>query len=469
MSATALSRSGNASRQLEPLGLRAAFVGVGLATVCALIAGIALEWDAISVSLTTLLLWIAVAAAGDLMPVSLWGSVTLSMSLPVTLAAGMVLSPVQAGLVAFVAALDVREFRSEVTLARGLYNRSQVAISVVLASLAFQGLGGNVLDWPFVLVVGLGALVVDWIANSVLVLVPMSMMTHVPARTVLMRVYGRSPLKHMAGYVCLGLLAVLLGTVWVAVGGWGLVSFLIPLGLARQMFSQERELEEADSKIEAKNRALVAAAGQTLVERRDERMAVAGELHDEVLPPLFKVHLMGQVLRQDLNSGRLLDLDDDIPELIVATEAAQEAVRCVLRDLRRSSLGPGGLNSTIELFSKQLDSAGAPRIHLLLEDVGGSSLIQLVAYQVAREAMNNAARHSRASEITVSLRRQDGLIRLTVEDDGIGFIADEIDAEAHFGLQLIRERVESAGGTVYLDSKLGIGTRLIVRLPPDVL
>jgi hypothetical protein len=41
--------------------------------------------------------------------------------------------------------------------------------------------------------------------------------------------------------------------------------------------------------------------------------AVAGDLHDDVLPALFKVHLMGEVLKQDLASGRLLDLDDDLP------------------------------------------------------------------------------------------------------------------------------------------------------------
>ena len=279
----------------------------------------------------------------------------------------------------------------------------------------------------------------DWLSNTILLLVPLVYMTRLPVGTVVHRIYGRSPIQHMAGYLCLGLLAVLLGTVWASVGGWGLVAFLIPLGLARQMFMRGRSLEEAGARIEAKDRALMVAAGQTLEERRDERMAVAGELHDEVLPPLFKVHLMGQVLRQDLNSGRLLDLDEDIPELLVATEAAQEAIRCVVRDLRRSSLGPGGLNSTIELLAKQLEAGGSPGNRLTLEDVGGSSVVQLLTYQVAREAMNNAARHSRATLIAVTLTRQDGLLRLTVEDDGIGFQASEVDSEAHFGLELIRK------------------------------
>ena len=103
-------------------------------------------------------------------------------------------------------------------------------------------------------------------------------------------------------------------------------------------------------------------------------MAVAGELHDEVLPPLFKVHLMGQVLRQDLDSGRLLDLDDDVPQLITATEVAQSAIRGLLRDLRQSSIGPAGLNVTLELLARRLEAAGSPAIRLELSDVGGSNL-----------------------------------------------------------------------------------------------
>jgi signal transduction histidine kinase len=445
------------------------FILTGIAVVSLLVVGISRERMAIRSDLLAVGLWILVAAAGDLMPVRLWGPVSLSMSLPVTLAAGMVLSPIEAGLVAFVAAFDPREFRGQVSLARGLYNRSQVAVSVALASMAFHGMGGDVLDWPRVALVGFVALTVDWAVNSFLVLAPLVYMTKLPLSKVLLGVYGRSPLQHLVGYAGLGLLAVLLGTVWASVGPWGLVAFLVPLGLARQVFLQGKTLQEADARLEMKDRALVAAADHVLDERRDERMAVAGELHDEVLPPLFKVHLMGQVLRQDLLSGRLLDLDDDIPELLRATEVAQDAIRSVLRDLRRSSLGPGGLNSTIELLAQQLEAGGASTFRLVLEDVGGSSVIQLLAYQVAREAMTNAARHSKATMVSVTLERSEGVIRLRVEDDGIGFLPHAVDQEAHFGLQLIKERVEAAGGSVFVTSELSLGTRVVANLPTDII
>ena len=71
---------------------------------------------------------------------------------------------------------------------------------------------------------------------------------------------------------------------------------------------------------------------------------------------------MGKVLRQDLNRGQLLDLDDDLPTLLEATEATQTAIRNLVRDLRQSPLGPGGLFPTVRLLTSELEPAGSMRI-----------------------------------------------------------------------------------------------------------
>lgn len=452
----------------EPLTVRAAFYSMALVLVAALGSVSVINWTDLAQGIRGLLVWMAVAAVADLLAVRMWGDVSLTMSLPVTFAAGMILSPWQVGLIAFVAYVDAREFRREVSLARALYNRSQVAASVMMASFVFHGLGGNATVWPAVIPILMVALGVQLLTNTVLVMVPVAVLTGLSPWEVLRRVHGDAPVRHVLGYVCLGFLAVLLVPVYEVTDGWGLIAFPIPLVLARQMFTRGRQLEEVTVKLAAKDRALISSSEQILQERRDERMAVAGELHDEVLPPLFKVHLMGQVLRQDLNSGRLLDLDEDLPELIAATEAAQVAIRGLVRDLRHSSLGPGGLNATLELLANQLEAAGSPRIDLELSDVGGSPLTQLLTYQVAREALNNAARHSRATRVRVRLFRDGGMIRLIVEDDGVGFDPSRVDADAHFGLQLISERVEAGRGRVVIDSQMGAGTRVMATLPPEI-
>ena len=145
---------------------------------------------------------------------------------------------------------------------------------------------------------------------------------------------------------------------------------------------------------------------------------VAGELHDEVLPPLFKVHLMGQVLRRDLDSGRLLSLDEDLPELLLATDAAQAAIRSLVGDLRRSPLGPGGLVPTLRLLVQQLETETSARVELSTTDIECTAITQLLVYQIAREALTNAIRHSEATSIKVRVWQDGPSVRLSVEDDG---------------------------------------------------
>src|SRR5687767_2027001 len=76
-------------------------------------------------SLLELGLWAAIVAAVDLAPVRVWKSVSVSMSFPVTLAAGMIFLPTEAALVSFLGSFDPRELRGEVTLAKSIFNRSQ--------------------------------------------------------------------------------------------------------------------------------------------------------------------------------------------------------------------------------------------------------------------------------------------------------------------------------------------------------
>jgi signal transduction histidine kinase len=90
-----------------------------------------------------------------------------------------------------------------------------------------------------------------------------------------------------------------------------------------------------------------------------------------------------------------------------------------------------------------------------------------LAYQIAREALTNAVRHSGARTIKIRVWQEDASIRLSIEDDGVGFSPNE-DKKDHFGLQLIRERAEAAQGSVLLDSAPGRGTRILASLPARI-
>jgi signal transduction histidine kinase len=419
-------------------------------------------------SLLELGLWAAIVAAVDLAPVRVWKSVSVSMSFPVTLAAGMIFLPTEAALVSFLGSFDPRELRGDVTLAKSVFNRSQVAASVMAGSALFHGLGGSVMEWPAVFVPGLLALLLDALVNSALVVAAVSIQNRLTPVSVVTNMFGGSPIHYVAGFLLLGILALPMSAS-VAVGGvWALLLFLSSLVLAREMFRQRQAVIRASEAIRRKDAALLGVAGEAARERKEERLSLAGELHDEVLPSLFKVHLMGQVLRQDLARGRLFELDEDLPELLSATEDAQRAIRDLLGDLRRSPIGPDGLRGTVEILVDQLTSAGSPPISADVAEDCGTPLSQLLAYQVAREALHNAAKHSKASRIRLIIRSDELSIRVAVSDDGVGFEPQGIDRDRHFGLQIMAERLEAAGGHVIVDSTPNVGTTVAAVIPLDL-
>jgi two-component system, NarL family, sensor kinase len=105
------------------------------------------------------------------------------------------------------------------------------------------------------------------------------------------------------------------------------------------------------------------------------------------------------------------------------------------------------------------------------QQVEMSPVVQLLCFQVAREAITNAAKHAQASRIRVSLERDGSGALLTVADDGRGFDASDGQPEGHFGLVLMRERVTAAGGSLRMDTGPDQGTRIAARFPqaPDRL
>jgi signal transduction histidine kinase len=451
----------------QPLRLRLFEWGLSLITVALLTLLIFATRNWTGSEFWTVAGWLPLVVISDLLPVPVWGGVTIAPSLPILLAAAMLFQPVNVGILAFVGSTDLREARRQIRIGHALFNRSQIAVSVMTASWVFHSLGGDLHAWPRVLFLAILVLAVDILVNWSSILFARQVAMGAPLGEEVIGILGGQPVPFLLSYISFGLAAVLLAVVYLVAGNWALLAFMIPVLLARQVFVENSRLLDMREAIVEKSQALLSVAGKIADERREERLAVAAGLHDELLPPLYKVHLMGQVLRQDLAMGRLLNLEDDVPELLSATEQASEATQELIRDLRHSRLGPDGLVGTIHSLVRDVETAFPGRIELEVEDVGGSPIVQLLAYQILREALRNAVRHAHASLIQVSLSREGSDMRITVEDNGQGFDPESVDADRHFGLLLIRERVELAGGVLNVRSRIGEGTRIIARLPSE--
>jgi two-component system, NarL family, sensor histidine kinase UhpB len=141
-------------------------------------------------------------------------------------------------------------------------------------------------------------------------------------------------------------------------------------------------------------------------------------------------------------------------------------VRRISRELRPEALDELGLvNALIALCSRVAEQSGM-QIHRRLEGglPGLSPDVELAVYRVAQEALTNAMRHSKATEATVALSRDNGALVLTVIDNGEGLDEDLVEGG---GLVGMRERAMLIGADLAIESSRGAGVTVTLRLGLD--
>jgi signal transduction histidine kinase len=440
---------------------------VTIPTVAILTTGLALAWSDVRRSALEMLPWLLLVIAAELLPVFYSDRVNLTLSMPLLLAAGMTFGPVPAGLLGFLGSWDRRLLRGEITWANAFFNRSQIALSSMAAAATFHALGGVVDRWPSVILPCAAAAAMDILINVTSVSV-MSVFVHQKSWS---RVAGGILLDHpflfVATYLGLVPIALLMATAARLFGIAGLAAGVVPILMARQVFSLLKNSSIASREAQERQAVIEQLSSRIESERRDERARLAMDLHDGALAALFRVHLMGEVLRQDLMSGRLLELEADVPELREATAAATDTLRSLISGLRDSSVGAQGVCKTLDLLLDEMSSSTRARLHSDLGPISSSPSIQLVIYQIAREALENAVRHSDAQNIRLTLRSEGDWVRLLIRDDGTGFVRAHVDRQTHFGLDMMAQRAEGVGGLLHVASEPGWGTQVVARLPAD--
>jgi signal transduction histidine kinase len=238
-----------------------------------------------------------------------------------------------------------------------------------------------------------------------------------------------------------------------------LLVFIGPTILTRQTLVRSQMYIESDQALRVRDLAVAEMARQSLAERADERRLVAADLHDEILQPLYKVTLTTHVLKTELAQGRLLDMEVDLPELVEAAEVASTNARSLIGELRESTLGRGGLAPSLAKLIQLMAASARVKVEAGIGRVEADGATELALYQIAKEALSNALTHARATRVAVELAQSEGVIALTIRDDGIGF-DPRIEREGHFGLHIMRERASAAGAELFLDSGLGEGTQI---------
>jgi signal transduction histidine kinase len=418
--------------------------------------------------LLDVVLWTLLIAAVELLPVPTWKSVQVSIGFPLFMAVAFIYIPAVAGAAAFLGASDPRELRREVSALHALFNRSQIALAVFLASLIFHSFGGGVFEWPGWVPGALLAVLADYAVNAVLVSIDAGLMHHVPARLVLRKLRIGNPWEFLFSYVGLGFLGILLARLQI-VGWWAVAGFVMPLLLARQMFFRTRALEEATRELKDREVILRALSNRMAEERHDERMQIAGYLHDDMAQLIFRISLHIDILKKQLAVGNSSGALSELEAIRLAKERTSDLLRSLIKDLRLSPLGRAGLTEAITVLAREVGKDWNLPVDLRIEQVDMPPPVQLLSYQLVREALTNAAKHAEASRLAVTLEPTPEGVRVTVSDDGKGFDVEQGSPEGHFGLALMRERAQVAGGTLTIDSASERGTTVIAEFPTSWL
>jgi PAS domain S-box-containing protein len=237
--------------------------------------------------------------------------------------------------------------------------------------------------------------------------------------------------------------------------------------IAYGLFSDITEHKETEIEFEQHRQMLQKlAADITLTEQR-ERRRVAGELHDRVIQGMALAKLkLGQLLAEaDLTGNQAAE------QVIGSLDDAIREARYLTFELSPPALQVLGLVSALgELVDRQKDLHGIDGD--LTADDPGDDLdedTRTLAYQAARELITNVVKHAGASKLSVSLHRENEILRMTVEDDGAGFSDPDPQPDPEtmsgYGLFSLRERLMVMGGSFAIDGSREKGACVMVEIP----
>ena len=247
-----------------------------------------------------------------------------------------------------------------------------------------------------------------------------------------------------------------------ALGGALAVLYLIQLPLA---YSLARRLRRRQQEREQLLRSAIDASDL-------ERRRIAADLHDGAVQRLAGVSLtLAAAAGRNGASERNRDdgLRSAVSEAAAETRETIRELRTLLVDIYPPTLQRSGLRAALSDLVAPLRAAGVAVTLDVPEDADLTDDTEALFYRVAQEAIRNSHTHGRASQVRIALVPGSDDRRLLIEDNGRGFFnsgSPEAEPEGHFGLRLMRDLVDHAGGELEVDSAPGRGTSITVVLPP---
>jgi signal transduction histidine kinase len=202
--------------------------------------------------------------------------------------------------------------------------------------------------------------------------------------------------------------------------------------------------------------------------QEEERNRLSRELHDDAGQALTALRISLDLAREDLPTDAVA-LRRQIGDAAKLTESIMDRLRLLAQALRPPALKTLGLHAALEGYCRDYSRRTSVVVTYTGRDLPGlSDDIGIHLFRLVQEALTNVGKYAQVDRARVTLGVEDGMISLSVEDEGAGFDA----AAAHkaatpksLGLIGMRERIDQLGGRLEITSQVGQGTRILARVP----
>jgi two-component system sensor histidine kinase DegS len=206
---------------------------------------------------------------------------------------------------------------------------------------------------------------------------------------------------------------------------------------------------------------------QILDIQEKERQRIARDLHDTSLQNLallvHKIELTSMYMDQDIIKAKL-----ELASVNKSLKSVIQDIRNTIFDLRPMIFDDLGLKNAFEKLIYKFRESSNCDIKFEVDEIEcGNSLVLMTIYRIVEECVNNALKHSEGDKVIFTLKNEKGGCSIEVKDNGQSFDCNEVlsPEERHFGLYILRERVELLSGSIDIDSKPGVGTAIHIFIP----
>jgi signal transduction histidine kinase len=197
-----------------------------------------------------------------------------------------------------------------------------------------------------------------------------------------------------------------------------------------------------------------------------ERNRMAREIHDTLTQDFVGASLQLDLISQHLSRGKYELARDQVKRTRqLVTEGLEEARRSIW-ELRVNHSQDSLPTRLAKIVQRDTFSAINPRLHLGGAYRAVDPRVERELLRIAQEALSNVLHHARSAETSVELHYSSDMLMLTIEDKGIGFVANEASSKTgHYGLLGMKERAATIDGTLEVTSEPGRGTKVTLRVP----